>query len=177
MKNIVLLFCCILVILFSVVYEVKAQASMTGTINAKVTAEIIEALTSTETAQLNFGRFSPETQGGKVILTPDGTRTALGTVVLAGGTHNSAAFYITGQYESTFSIALPSEPATLTNLQNDKTMQVSDWQSFPAPGIGVGKLIGGAMTVRVGASLTVGDMNANPTGLYAGTYSVTFAYN
>ena len=56
-------------------------------------------------------------------------------------------------------------------------MQVSDWQSFPAPGIGVGKLIGGAMTVKVGASLTVGDMNANPTGMYAGTYSVTFAYN
>lgn len=173
MKNIVLLLFSFLTFLFSAVSEVKAQAKVTAT----ATAEIIEALTSTETAQLNFGRFSPETQGGKVVLTPDGTRTALGTVVLAGGTHNSAAFYITGQYEATFSIALPSGPELLTNLQNDKTMQVSDWQSFPAPGIGVGKLIGGAMTVRVGASLTVGDMNANPTGLYAGTYAVTFAYN
>jgi hypothetical protein len=172
MKNIVLLFC---VILFSVFSEVKAQTQI-GT-SAKVTAEVIEALTTKETAQLNFGRFSPETQGGKVILTPDGERSALGTVVLAGGTHNSASFYITGQPDATFSIALPSAPALLTNLQNDKTMQVSDWQSFPAPGIGVAKLIGGSMTVKVGASLIVGDMNANPKGLYAGTYSVTFAYN
>lgn len=173
MKNIILLFCIILFFLFSTVSEIKAQTSVTAT----ATAEIIEALTTKETAQLNFGRFSPETQGGKVILTPDGTRTSQGTVVLAGGTHNSASFYITGQYDATFSIALPTGPELLTNLQNDKTMQVSDWQSFPAPGIGVGKLIGGAMTVRVGASLTVGDMNANPTGIYAGTYAVTFAYN
>jgi hypothetical protein len=43
--------------------------------------------------------------------------------------------------------------------------------------VGVGKLTGGSTTVRVGASLIVGDMNANPVGLYAGTYSVTFAYN
>ena len=173
MKNIILLFCSVITFLFTIIAEAKAQVSEKAT----VTAEIIEALTTKETAQLNFGRFSPETQGGKVVLTPDGTRTAQGTVVLAGGTHNSASFYITGQYEATFSIALPSGPETLTNLQNDKTMLVSDWQSFPAPGIGVGKLIGGAMTVKVGASLTVGDMNANPTGMYAGTYAVTFAYN
>ena len=173
MKNIVLHICSSLTFLFFFVSEVKAQNKVTAT----ATAQIIEALTTKETAQLNFGRFSPETQGGKVILTPNGVRTAQGTVVLAGGTHNSASFYITGQYEATFSIALPSGPETLTNLQNDKTMQVSDWESFPAPGIGVGKLIGGAMTVRVGASLTVGDMNANPTGMYAGTYAVTFAYN
>ena len=173
MKNIILLFCSFIVFFLIAVIEVIAQDKITAT----VSAEIMEALTTKETAQLNFGRFSPETQGGKVVLTPDGTRTAQGTVVLAGGTHNSASFYITGQYEATFSIALPSGPETLTNLQNDKTMLVSDWQSFPAPGIGVGKLIGGAMTVKVGASLTVGDMNANPTGMYAGTYSVTFAYN
>ena len=173
MKKIVLLLCGIFLYLFSVVSEVKAQAK----VSARVTAQVVEALTTKETAQLNFGRFSPDTQGGKVILTPEGVRTSQGTVVLAGGIHNSASFYITGQYEATFSIALPSGPELLTNLQNEKTMLVSDWQSFPAPGIGVGKLIGGAMTVRVGASLTVGDMNANPVGIYAGTYAVTFAYN
>ena len=173
MKNIVLLFCSIITFLIFTVSEVKAQASITAT----VSAEIIEALTTRETSQLNFGRFSPETQGGKVILTPDGARTALGTVVLAGGTHNSASFYITGQYDSTISITLPTGPELLTNLENDKTMQVSEWQSIPAPGDGAGKLIGGELTVKVGASLIVGDMNANPKGVYAGTYAVTFAYN
>ena len=162
-----------LVFWFAMVSEAKAQASVQATANA----EVIEALTTTETAQLNFGRFSPETQGGKIILTPDGVRTAQGTVVLGGGTHNSASFYITGQYEATFSITLPAGPAILTNTQNNKTMEVTDWTSYPAPGIGVGKLVGGAMTVRVGAVLNVGDFNANPVGLYAGIYAITFAYN
>ena len=112
MKTIVLLFCIILTIFFSSISDVKAQVKVT----ASATAQVIEALTTKETAQLNFGRFSPETQGGKVVLTPDGTRTAQGTVVLAGGTHNSASFYITGQYEATFSIALPTGPELLTNL-------------------------------------------------------------
>lgn len=166
-------FCGIATLMVSLVLEVRAQA----TVSAIATAEIIEALTTQETSQMDFGRFSPETEGGKVILTPDGVRSALGTVVLAGGTHNSASFYITGQYEATFSIALPVGPQLLTNLENDKTIQVSDWKSYPAPGIGVGKLIGGAMTVQIGASLTIGDMNANPVGVYAGTYAVTFSYN
>lgn len=173
MKKIILLFCGILVFLFNSISEAKAQASVT----AQAFAEIIAALSATETAQLNFGRFSPETQGGRVVLTPDGIRTAQGTVVLGGGAHNSASFYITGEYDATFSVTLPSGPAILTNTLNAKTMQVGEWQSYPAPGIGVGKLNGGAMTVQVGAVLTVGNMLSNPVGIYAGTYAITFAYN
>jgi len=157
------------------VYVPKAYGQTS--INANATAHVISALTATELAQLNFGRFSPETQGGKVILTPEGIRTAQGTVVLGGGAANSASFYLTGEYEATFSISLPSGPATLTNALNAKTMQVTDWQSNPAPGIGIGKLTGGGMTVQVGAVLNVGDMNANPVGIYTGIYAITFSYN
>ena len=150
-----------------------AQANVT----AHASAQVISALTATENAQLNFGRFSPETQGGKVILTPQGVRTAQGTVVLGGGTANSASFTITGEYESTFSITLPAGPSKLTNTLTARTMEVTDWISYPAPGIGVGKLTGGAMTVNVGAVLNVGDMIANPVGIYAGIYAITFSYN
>lgn len=153
------------------------KAIAQATVSAQASAEVIEALTATETSQLNFGRFSPQTQGGKVILTPEGVRTSQGTVILGGGEHTSASFYITGEYDATFSITLPSGSATLTNSRDAKTMLVSDWQSYPAPGIGVGKLPGGAMTVRVGAVLTVGDMIANPLGVYIGIYEITFAYN
>jgi hypothetical protein len=173
MKNTNLLFSLIFILVFSSFIKVQAQASVT----AQAFAEVIAALTATETAQLNFGRFSPETQGGKIVLTPDGARTAQGTVVLGGGTHNSASFYITGEYDATFSITLPSGPTVLTNTLNARTMQVSDWQSYPAPGIGVGKLNGGAMSVQVGAILNVGTMNDNPVGIYAGTYAITFSYN
>jgi len=173
MKNTLLLLSFSLFLLLSKAPVVNAQASVT----AQAFAEIIAALTATETAQLNFGRFSPETQGGKVVLTPDGVRSAQGTVVLGGGGHNSASFYITGEYNATFSITLPSGPTVLTNTLNARTMQVSDWQSYPAPGIGVGKLNGGSMSVQVGAVLNVGTMNDNPVGIYSGTYAITFSYN
>lgn len=172
MKNVVLL-CRIIFCLMVTVSGLHAQTTATGT----ATAEIIEALTTKETSPLNFGRFSPETQGGKIILTPDGVRSVQGTVALAGGKHSSASFYVSGQYESTFSIALPAGPEILINLDNNKTMVVSDWQSSPAAGVGMGKLIGGAVTVYIGATLSVGDMNTNPVGMYAGTFKVTFAYN
>jgi hypothetical protein len=174
MKNILLFIGILTLMIFSVLgVNAQVSASTKGT----ATAEVIEALTTTETSQLNFGRFSPETQGGKIILTPDGVRSAQGTVVLAGGTHNPASFYVTGQYEATFSITLPAGPELLTNAVSNKTMQVGEWQSIPPAGVGAGKLIGGSLNVKVGASLTIGDMNANPVGIYAGTYAVTFAYN
>ncbi len=155
------------------VVNASAQASVTAT----ATAQVVAALTATETAQLNFGRFSPETQGGLIVLTPDGVLTTQGTVIPGGGAHSSASFYITGEYNATFTIILPTGAALLTNTLNSKTMQVTGWQSIPAPGIGTGKLTGGSMTVQVGAVLNVGDMNANPVGIYTGTYSITFSYN
>ena len=173
MKTLFSLFISIFVFSVTSVSIVKAQVSIT----ANATAEVIKALTAKEESQLNFGRFSPETQGGKVILTPDGVRTAQGTVILGNGAHNAASFYITGEYDATFSVSLPSGPALLTNILNSKTMQVSDWQSYPAPGIGVGKLNGGEMKVQIGAVLTVGTMTENPVGIYAGIYAITFVYN
>ena len=173
MKKVILLVFSIALLSIPLINNTFAQSI----VNATATAQVIAALTATETAQLNFGRFSPETQGGKVIVTPDNVRTAQGTVVLGGGAHNSASFYITGEYDATFSVTLPSAPAILTNTLNAKTMQVTDWQSTPAPGIGVGKLNGGSMTVQVGAVLNVGDMYANPVGIYTGIYAITFSYN
>jgi len=176
MKKVILLVFNITLFTGFAITKANAQVGASATI-ATATAQVIASLTATETAQLNFGRFSPETQGGKVLLTPDGVRTTQGTVVLGGGSHNSASFYITGEYDATFSVTLPTGAATLTNILNSKTMLVTDWQSVPSPGIGVGKLTGGAMTVQVGAVLNVGDMNANPVGIYTGVYAITFAYN
>jgi hypothetical protein len=153
------------------------KAAAQNSVNAHAVAVVIEALTATETAELNFGRFSPETAGGVVKLTPDGVRSSAGTVALSGGTHNAASFYITGQYDATVSITLPSTPAVLTNSISSKTMEVSNWESLPAAGVGVGVLTDGKLDVNVGATLTVGDMNDNPVGIYSGTYSITFSYN
>ena len=161
------------IILSGSVMKTEAQESVT----AKVFAEVIPALTAAEITQMNFGKFSPETQGGSVLITPDGSRSVTGTVALTGGTHNPASFYITGEGGATFSILLPQQPALLTNTSNSKTMMVSDWVSIPPQGMGTGLLSEGSQEVKVGATLIVGSMEDNPVGIYTGTYSITFGYD
>ena len=150
-----------------------SQASVTAT----AFAEVISALTATETSQLNFGRFSPEVQGGKVIVTPDGIRTTNGSVILSGGMVNSGIFYITGAPEAAFSIQLPNGPAILTHNISSKTMIIDNWISFPQAGKGTGILANGEQFVYLGATLNVGSMLDNPAGLYSGAFNLTFAYN
>ena len=173
MKKVILVLISISLLPLLFGHKIAAQTS----VNAVATSQVIAALTATETAQLNFGRFSPETQGGVIFLTPDGVMTTQGTVIPGGGSHSSASFYITGEPNATFSIILPLIPAILTNVVSAKTMQVTGWQSLPAPGIGVGKLTGGSVTVQVGAALNVGTTDANPVGIYTGSYSIIFTYN
>ncbi len=173
MKRVVPIIFSIALLTLIPLHKAKAQAS----ISAHATAEVIQALTAMETAELNFGRFSPETAGGEVKLTPRGVRSSSGTVALSGGIHNAASFYITGQYEATVSITLPTGPAILTNATTSKTMEVYNWESFPQAGLGVGVLNDGSLSVNVGATLRVGNMIDNPVGIYTGTYSITFAYN
>jgi len=148
-----------------------------NTVTAQAFAEVIAALTATETSQLNFGKFSPEVQGGQIIVSPDGARVASGSVILSGGLANSGIFHLTGAPDATFSIQLPEGPAILTHQNSNKTMLVSDWVSSPQSGTGTGVLVDGQQYVHLGATLNVGSTVDNPVGLYSGTYNLTFAYN
>lgn len=159
--------------IFFVTSEAYSQASVT----AQAFAEVISALTATETSQLNFGKFSPEVQGGQVIVTPDGIRTTNGSVILSGGIANSGIFYITGTPDAAFSIQLPVGPAVLTHQNSSKTMVVSNWVSYPQAGNGTGILVNGQQFVYLGATLNVGSIIDNPVGLYSGAFTLTFAYN
>jgi len=153
----------------------KTQAQVS--VSAQAFAEIIAALTATETSQLNFGKFSPEVQGGQVIVSPDGVRTANGSVILSGGSANSGIFYLTGSPDAAFSIQLPVGPAVLTHQNSSNTMMVDNWVSSPSAGTGTGVLADGQQFVYLGATLQVGSIIDNPVGLYSGSFNVTFAYN
>lgn len=154
-----------------------ARAQAQSSVSASMFAEVIAALTATENSQLSFGKFSPETNGGEIRLSPQGVRSVGGNVVLSGGGHSAGSFVITGEDQATFNITLPSGQSLLTNSSGSKTMLVKDWESFPNAGIGAGVLNGGSQEVKVGATLVVGSMNDNPVGVYTGTYFITFAYN
>ncbi len=165
----------IVISLFIVLPLARIQAQQS--VSAHATAEVITALTATETATLNFGKFSPETTGGEIRLTPNGVRSATGSVALSGGSYNPATFYLTGQNNSSVTITLPTAPAMLTNSDTGKTMEVNNWESFPAGGLGAGVLTDGILNLTVGATLKIGTRSDNPVGIYSGTYTITFSYN
>jgi hypothetical protein len=165
-----ILFCAVAGGAFS---QVSPPAIATG----HVVAEIIPLFSASETSQLNFGRFSPGPQGGEIILTPQGTIHVLGSVFTGNGIHNAASFYVTGDVDAAYSITLPTDPVVLTHTSTSKTMLVANWNSYPSPGIGTGKLQNGFQVVTVGATLKVGTMIDNPVGIYTGTYKITFDFN
>jgi hypothetical protein len=157
--------------------EIIAQSSNPVSATGHVFAEIIPIFTASETSQLNFGRFSPGIQGGKIILSPESTVSVLGTVYQGVGSHNAASFSVSGDADATFSITLPSSPVVLTHTSEAKIMLVDDWVSVPFKGIGTGVLKNGFQEVYVGATLKVGTLNDNPVGVYLGKYFITFDFN
>lgn len=164
-------------LIFLIFTRTSAQATLSASTTGHVIAEIIPVFSASETAQLNFGRFAPGPQGGKLILTPQSTISVLGSVYKGTGSHNAASFYVSGDVDAAFSVSLPSEPVILKHTTTSKTMSIDEWFSDPAPGIGAGMLQNGFQVVFVGATLNVGTMNDNPVGIYTGSFTITFDFN
>ncbi len=160
-------------LLLMFVLNVQAQSTIVG----QAYAEVIAALTASENNQMNFGKFSPETSGGQIVLTPEGLRMAIGGVILGGGSAHAGKFKINGEPNASYTIQLPTTPALLTHNGSNKTMIVDNWVSDPPAGSGAIILNEGTETVSIGATLIVGPLDNNPVGVYTGTYSLTFAYN
>jgi hypothetical protein len=174
MKRLKRIFLCLITLFFVSAYFLRAQnATATG----HITAEIVPIFSATETAQLNFGRFSPGPQGGEIILTPESTVSVLGSVYAGSGLHNAASFYVSGDTDASFTISLPPGPVELRHVSSPKTMLIKNWISNPGTGAGAGILQDGSQTVYIGATLKVGTLQENPVGIYAGTYTVTFDFN
>ena len=155
----------------------KAQNAQQASATGHILAEVITAFTAVETAQMNFGRFSPGPMGGQLLITPQSTISAVGSVVPGSGVPNAASFYITGDSHTVYSINLPNSSVALTNTTNARTMLVSDWVSVPVLGPGGATLEEGFQTVYVGATLEVGTLHDNPVGVYTGSYIITFDFN
>jgi hypothetical protein len=149
------------------------QVSATG----HVFAEVISVFSASEISELYFGKFSPGHQGGKLILSPEGTVSVMGSVYKGTGTHNAASFQVTGDIDIAYSITLPVTPVILTHVSGSKTISVGEWVSIPYAGTGTGRLQDGSQVVLVGATLNVGTLEDNPVGIYTGTYTISFDFN
>ncbi len=154
-----------------------AQSALSATATGHITAEVVATLSAIETSQLSFGKFSPGSQGGELILTPQNTISVLGSVWPGSGPHNAASFYVTGDPGIAYTISLPASPVTISHMGTARSMTVEEWRSVPEAAPGAGMLENGSQTVYVGATLKVGTLNDNPVGIYTGTYTITFDFN
>ena len=164
MKN---LKCCLVFIVVFLTFPLTGQVTVTGT----AYSEIVELATANETVQLNFGRFTPETGGGSITLSPEGIRMANGNVKLVDGAYSQAIFTITGSGNNTLDVILPSTPQYLYHFNSINKMYIDRW-TYSIP-----KTSSDEVIINIGASLNFGSMDSNPAGMYQGTYQVIFNYN
>ncbi len=149
-----------------------------SSVEATAIAEVVDVLKASEVHSLNFGKFTPEEQGGEIIITPDGVRRSNGTVSLSGGIFNPASFQLFGQPDAPVSILLPQSTVVLTNSITGKQMEVYDWTIGGGISLmGTVVLTKGSAIMNIGATLKVGTISDNPVGQYSGSYIIIFSYN
>jgi hypothetical protein len=142
-----------------------------ATATSDVSASIVPAITITKNTDMEFADVVASGSAGTVVLSTAGARSVTGGATLGNGTGAAAAaFTVSGDPSSTYSISLPAS-ATITSAPN--TMTVNTFTSSPS---GTGTLsVGGTQALSVGATLQVGASQAQ--GTYTGTFDVTVAYN
>ena len=130
-------------------------------------------LTANPSQPLAFGAFTPGASGGTVTISPNGTRSAGGSVVLLslGYVYTPAMFYVRANMGTVLSV-LVTPPAILTGSGGGTlTLQVAG--SLPASPFVTTLPWPQYTTLLLGGTLTIGNIASNPPGTYTGTYSVT----
>jgi hypothetical protein len=123
---------------------------------------------------LNFGAFSTGLTGGTVIITPSGSRSASGDIILVslGYLYFPAIFELEGNPGTiTHFLAGPDVILTCSN-GGSLTLVIGD--SDAGDPIIINTAPPGRMQIRVGGTLFVGSPLANPAGSYTGSFMVTF---
>lgn len=162
--------------MFALIITVCTVKLSAQSVEGHANAEVVSSLSASEITQLNFGRFSP-TGVGTIVVSPDAVRTPGGLVTLAGSTFSQGIFEISGTPTAAITVVLPTT-STISKIGDaTKTMTISAWKSNPASTVPVSLGATGTVNLNVGATLTVGDLTANPLGKYTGTFNITFSYN
>jgi hypothetical protein len=149
-----------------------AQSSASVTVNS--TGRIIAPITLTKDADLAFGTIiKPNTGNGTVTIgTSADTVAVTGTGTASMGTASRAKFTVGGEGGQTYAITVPAS-FTLSNGGNDVTVTLT---SSATTGTLSGTLgASGSQTFQVGGAFTIPSTQA--TGNYAGSFTVTTAYN
>jgi hypothetical protein len=176
----------LLTILAIIGHIVSVRAQSAPTINSTASAQLIEAITLSETTSLNFGTtVLKSTEGGTVVLSSNSnTRNYTGGLA-GGGPENqnatNATFEVNGASLATYAVTLPAV-ITLTHTSIDSginTMNVTSMKARfnDASSDSVTSTISseGTDSFSLGATLTLQENQI--FGQYSGQYEVTVNYN
>jgi hypothetical protein len=151
--------------------NVFGQVTCTGT----VFAEIVPATVASEIRPLSFGQFSTMGNGGNVVVSPQGTRTSSGSVLLSESVAQQGMFSVFGTQNNTVQVILPSSPVNIYHQNGVNYMYLDTW-TVDMPKAGNSKS-NSEIIVSVGSTLHIGPLDINPIGTYACTYPIVFVYN
>ena len=120
---------------------------------------------------LTFGTFIQSGSYGTVIVSPQGARTATGSIILPNiNSICTAALFDVEAIPGTLITIFNGADATLTG-SNTGTLTLIIGGSFPqSPFITTGE----HTQITIGGTLIVGPLATNPAGDYSGTFQVTF---
>ena len=123
---------------------------------------------------LNFGAFYPANSGGTITVSATGMRSTTGDVIQInqGITYTPALFEIRALPGTI--VNLQSGSTTVLTGSNGGTMTLTINESDPASPFITTVPPPGTTQVRVGGTLTVGNISVNKAGSYSGTFAVTF---
>lgn len=156
-----------------ILFNTYAQTNTTG----KISTEIVTLITAEESSFLNFGKLSTLTKEGYVQITPQGERITSGDVLVVNDDYSVGKFILKGSKNSVISVILPQNSQKLYNPKNNYEIMVEQWScNSPGEGVVVNK-DDGKIEINIGATLRLSNAGESPTGLYTGSYQVTFMYN
>ena len=143
-----------------------SATSFAQSASATASGIITPAYFIAKTTDMNFGSVVPGAIGGNVILAPAGTTTVSGgvTKLAAGsGAISAAEFALLGPAAGAtlYTVSLPNK-IDITREGGTEIMVVNGFT------VDKGALaVGGAGTLKVGATLNVGTVASNPAGTYS----------
>lgn len=151
------------------------KITLLGTFFLSCTALFSQTNTLIKVQDLNFGSFIPFNNGGTVTISTQGVRSASGSIALisSGPQPSHAVFTFTASGRKRFRANYTVSPTVLTG-PGGATMSVTFSPLSPLPPYDIRN--GETLTINLGATLNVGNINANPPGTYNGSFTLTLNY-
>jgi hypothetical protein len=147
-----------------------ATSANAATATATATANIVQAITITQNAGLNFGTIVPAASAATVAISTAGARTCGGSLTCSGSVA-AGAFTATGTGGMTVLISSDASTSIDDGAGGGAPMSVTGLTVSAASAVLSG---GGSTTFTVGGTLNVGATQV--AGVYNGTYNVNVSY-